>query len=238
MDPGRGSATGWHQGRRLDAALTAWNLVVYAAWIAVPFLLAGSATWASGWVHLGVVTAGTAAEARFVAAHNPALRERRRRIGPGTKAWDVAWNAAFWPLMAAMALVAGAQAGARGDSLPAWCWPAGLAVTGSGFTISAWAMGTNPFFEATVRIQVEAGHRVFEGGPYRWLRHPGYLGLLFWALGSPLLLRSSWSAWAAVGAAGWIVLRTALEDATLRDELPGYAEYTRRTRHRLIPGVW
>ena len=108
----------------------------------------------------------------------------------------------------------------------------------SGFILSAWAMSMNPHFEGTVRIQTEVGHRVFEGGPYRCLRRPGYLGLALWALGTPLLVRSVWSIRAAVAAAAWIVLWTGLEDATPRRELEGYADYARRTRSRPIFGLW
>lgn len=211
---------------------------MFAAWVVVPFVLARSLVWLEGWLHLGVVVAGTVAQGVFVARKNPLLSARRREIGPGTKAWDLAWNVAFWPLMAALAIVGGLQHGVRGSSLPGWGWPAGLAVVAAGFALSAWAMGTNPWFEGTVRIQAEVGHRVFEGGPYRFVRHPGYLGLVLWALGTPLLVRSGWALGAAVVAAGWVVLRAALEDATLKRELPGYEDYARRTRFRLVPGVW
>jgi protein-S-isoprenylcysteine O-methyltransferase Ste14 len=219
-------------------AFTFWNLAVYAAWLVVPFVLARSATWPAGWFHLGAVVVGSTAESLFVARRNPRLKARRKQIGAGTKAWDLAWNVAYWPLMASIAVVGGLQHGTGGRSLPAWAWPAGLAVVASGFVFSAWAMGTNPHFEGTVRIQADADHRVFEGGPYRHVRHPGYLGLVLWALGTPLLLRSTWSIGAAVAAAAWIVLRTALEDATLKRELPGYDDYTRRTRYRLVPWIW
>ncbi len=219
-------------------ALTAWNLAVFAAWVVVPFVLARSATWPAGWLHLAVVVAGSAAEGRFVARRNPELKARRKKIGAGTKTWDLAWNVAWWPLMASIATVGGLQQGRSGANLPAWAWPAGVAVVASGFVLSAWAMGTNPHYEGTVRIQAEVGHRVFEGGPYRRVRHPGYLGLVLWALGTPLLLRSAWSFGPALAAAAWVVLRTALEDSTLRRELPGYADYTRRTRFRLVPGLW
>jgi protein-S-isoprenylcysteine O-methyltransferase Ste14 len=225
-------------GGPFQVALTAWNLAVYAAWMVVPFLLAGSVAWVAGWLHLGVVLTGAVAENGFVARRNPELKERRKQIGAGTKAWDLAWNALYWPLMASIAIVAGAQAGASGSTMSPWFWPAGLVLVGTGFTLSAWAMGTNPYFEGTVRLQVDAGHRVFEGGPYRHVRHPGYLGLVLWALGTPMLLLSVWSIGAAFAAAAWVVLRTGLEDATLQKELPGYAEYTRRTRCRLLPWVW
>jgi protein-S-isoprenylcysteine O-methyltransferase Ste14 len=219
-------------------AFSAWNLAVYASWVILPFALARSPGWLAGWLHLCIVVAGTVAESVFVARKNPVLKARRKQIGAGTKTWDLAWNIAFWPLMASIAIVGGLQHRANGSSLPVWAWPAGVAVVASGFALSAWSMGTNPHFEGTVRIQTEVGHRVFEGGPYRFVRHPGYVGLVLWALGTPLLVLSVWSLVAAVVAAAWIVLRTALEDATLRRELPGYEDYSRRTRFRLVPWLW
>jgi protein-S-isoprenylcysteine O-methyltransferase Ste14 len=73
----------------------------------------------------------------------------------------------------------------------------------------------NEHFEQFVRIQQERGHRVVTSGPYRWLRHPGYLAAI---LGALLFTARTW-----------------LEDATLRRELRGYAEYAERTRFRLLP---
>jgi protein-S-isoprenylcysteine O-methyltransferase Ste14 len=217
---------------------TAWNLAVFATWVVLPFVLAGSIAWVPGWLHLAAVGAGALSESLYVAWRNPGLRERRKRIGAGTKAWDLVWNAAFWPLMASIAVVGGLQHGALGPSMPAGSWALGLPLLAAGFALSAWAMATNPWFEATARIQAEIGHRVFEGGPYRHVRHPGYLGLALWALGTPFLLRSTWSIGPAFAVAAWIVLRTALEDAMLRRELQGYAEYAGRTRFRLMPGLW
>lgn len=217
---------------------TLWNLAVFAVWIVLPFVLAGSATWRPGWVHVGVVAVAVLAESAFVARKNPELKTRRKQIGAGTKAWDLAWNVAYWPLMASIAVVGGLEHGIHGSSLPAWAMVLGVTVAAAGFVLSAWAMGTNPYFEGTVRIQSEVGHRVFEGGPYQRVRHPGYLGLVLWALGTPLILRSAWSIGAALAAAAWVVLRTALEDATLKRELAGYEEYVGRTRFRLVPGIW
>jgi protein-S-isoprenylcysteine O-methyltransferase Ste14 len=89
-----------------------------------------------------------------------------------------------------------------------------------------------------VRIQKERGHTVVTDGPYRLVRHPGYVGSILSLMAAPFLLGSRWALIPAVlGVAGYVV-RTALEDRTLQDELPGYREYTQRTRWRLLPGVW
>jgi len=223
---------------RWAAPLGAWNALVLAAWLIGPFLAAGTARWSGGWFHLASAAIGLAAHQVWVARHNPALRQARRRPGPGTKGWDVAWNALVWPLFAAVALTAGADYRTHGATLPPLAGAAGLVVLAAGLALSASAMSVNPFFEGTVRLQRERDQRVIEVGPYRLIRHPGNLGLAVWAAASPLLLRSATAAWAAGAAVAWVVLRTALEDATLRRELPGYQGYCGRTRFRLVPGVW
>jgi protein-S-isoprenylcysteine O-methyltransferase Ste14 len=96
----------------------------------------------------------------------------------------------------------------------------------------------NRFFSAVIRIQTDRGHHVVSSGPYRIVRHPGYVGgLTYWMPVSVAL----GSAWALIRSALFLivtVIRTALEDRTLHRELPGYPEYAVRVRYRLIPGVW
>ncbi len=101
-----------------------------------------------------------------------------------------------------------------------------------------WAMYTNSFFSSEVRIQTERGHRVITGGPYRFVRHPGYAVLLVFFLASPVVLGSWWALLPVVGAAALILRRTVIEDRVLRAELPGYADYAARVRYRLLPGIW
>jgi protein-S-isoprenylcysteine O-methyltransferase Ste14 len=224
--------------QRIVRALGLWIGTVFAAWAVLPFVAAGTLAWWPGWIHLAAVTVGAAAERAFVARRSPALLRRRRRLGAGTKRWDLAWNALWWPFLAAVAVRAGFGHRSGGPSLPFATLPAGLLLLAAGFSLSAWAMASNPFFEGTVRIQREVGHHVVEAGPYRRIRHPGYLGLCLWATATPLILRSRAAVPVAVGAVAWVVLRTVLEDATLRRELPGYAEYARRVRFRLLPGLF
>jgi len=107
-----------------------------------------------------------------------------------------------------------------------------------GIVVLVWAMAANKFFSATVRIQEERGHTVATGGPYRYVRHPGYVGWLMLTLATPVVLGSRWALVPAGITVILTILRTALEDRTLHSELEGYREYAERVRYRLLPGIW
>ena len=82
------------------------------------------------------------------------------------------------------------------------------------------------------------GQSVIRHGPYKLVRHPGYLGISIMMLCIALALGSLW-ALVPVGFV-WLLLvvRTLLEDNTLKRELPGYADYAQKIRFRLFPGLW
>jgi protein-S-isoprenylcysteine O-methyltransferase Ste14 len=101
-----------------------------------------------------------------------------------------------------------------------------------------WALASNRFFSATVRVQRERGHTIVTGGPYRYMRHPGYTGSIVLNLAAPLLLGSAVGLIPAALTVCLIVLRTALEDRMLREELEGYESFACRVRFRLLPGIW
>ncbi len=212
--------------------------VSLAAWLGGPLVAAGTPRWAAYWAYVAVLVVGLALHQAYVARRNPELRRRRGQVGAGTKPWDFWWNLAFWPLMATVPVVAGLDARLAWSPMDPAGFAAGVGLFAAGMFLSGWAMGCNPFFEGTVRIQVERGHHVVDVGPYRAIRHPGYAGLCLWAIASPFLLLSWWAFVPAAVVVAWIVLRTALEDRTLRRELNGYEAFARRTRYRLLPGAW
>ena len=108
-----------------------------------------------------------------------------------------------------------------------------------GYAIGSWALMENRFFSGTVRIQKERGHHVISTGPYAWVRHPGYAGALLTYFATPLLLDSLWTYLPVAFMTVVLVIRTDLEDRTLKHELPGYKEYAiQKTRYRLLPGIW
>jgi protein-S-isoprenylcysteine O-methyltransferase Ste14 len=104
--------------------------------------------------------------------------------------------------------------------------------------MSIWATAVNRFYGRFVRIQRERGHVVISDGPYRYVRHPGYLGQIVFSVASALALGSLWALIPGGLFAVLLVVRTALEDRTLQAELEGYEAYTRRVRHRLVPRIW
>ena len=100
------------------------------------------------------------------------------------------------------------------------------------------AMLTNTYFARVVRIQEDRGQTVIRQGPYQIVRHPGYAGFIPAFFGMGLAL-GSWLAFGMmVVSALLLILRTALEDHTLHQELEGYAEYAKEVRYRLLPGIW
>jgi protein-S-isoprenylcysteine O-methyltransferase Ste14 len=114
----------------------------------------------------------------------------------------------------------------------------GLILFALGWGLKSLALRANAFATAVVRLQSERAHAVVDSGVYSVIRHPFYAAdpLIFVGLG--LWLESDTAALCAVIPVIFMVLRLSLEERFLRRELPGYAEYSVRVPHRLIPGVW
>lgn len=119
-----------------------------------------------------------------------------------------------------------------------WVQIAALALIQVGSLIGSWAMIVNRYFSSQVRIQTDRGQQVVQEGLYGIVRHPGYAGGLLSWLAAPVFFSSLWLIVPMVLVIAASVVRTALEDRTLRDELPGYEEYAKLVKYRLIPGVW
>lgn len=207
------------------------------------FLAAGTWAWSWAWVYSAVSALGWAALNVVVARENPELMnargKRTKDMTVGTKRWDLILLSLYSLLLFITPITAGLdyRNGWSAESSPV-IKVIGLALLAVGFIPLAWAMAANRFFEPTVRIQTQRGHQVADNGPYRYVRHPGYLGIVLHFLSVPIAL-GMWVALipALVGVAVYVT-RTALEDRTLQKELPGYAEFAQRTRYRLFPGIW
>lgn len=204
------------------------------------FQAAGGAGWLRGWLYIGLQFVGSAIITILVTRKDPELARRRATFGEGTKRWDVIMLAIFGVTFLATLIVAAFDAGNGWSTMasPVW-WILGLAFFCAYVAILTWSMLVNTHFEKTVRIQTDRNHKVIDTGPYRIVRHPGYVGMIVgFILSAPLLLGSWWAFVPAVVSSVSMIVRTALEDRTLREELDGYEDYARRVRYRLVPGAW
>ena len=143
------------------------------------------------------------------------------------------------PLILAHLVVAGLDVGRTHWSVvPAAAQAAGFALIAAGMGLAGWTVLSNPFASSAVRIQAERGHHVITTGPYALVRHPMYLGVLLFCLGSGPALGSWWSALPLAPVLAVFVRRTLLEDRMLHTELQGYQAYAAKVRWRVVPGIF
>jgi protein-S-isoprenylcysteine O-methyltransferase Ste14 len=222
-------------------------LRVYGQWVILTVLLAVVLFASAGrvdlpmfWVYLVVHSSAQLAMALLVFRQNRDLLEERQKPGEGAKAWDRRLLRIYTLLTMSLFVVAGLDVGRLhwSDTVPLWGQIVALLGFALSFAFIVWAMVVNNFYSRVVRIQGDRGQYVVTEGPYRFVRHPSYIGsILSWVCAA--LALGSWLALVSVAlVAATVVVRTALEDRTLREELPGYVEYAQRVHYRLLPGVW
>jgi protein-S-isoprenylcysteine O-methyltransferase Ste14 len=204
------------------------------------FLPAGTLRWPPAWVLVLLYVGGMYWTNIWLIARRPGLARERLIIPRTAERWDLRILSLVNVLLVGVALpLAGL------DRRFGWSPPPPVPVFAAGcilltgcFVFTAWAMSANGFFSSAVRLQTDRGHSVAAGGPYRWIRHPGYLAMILQFLSIPMILGTLETWIPAVIIAALYGYRTRREDEYLRRELPGYAEYAGRVRYRLLPGIW
>jgi protein-S-isoprenylcysteine O-methyltransferase Ste14 len=207
----------------------------------LPLLISQQWDWWQAWAYALVSIVGFVISRALAARRNPDLLAERSRFlqHEDAKPWDktlaplVGLGGALIPLVAGLDARFGWSAG---FSLPIEL--VALAVLVGGYALASYALIENAYFSGMVRLQTDRGQHVISSGPYRWVRHPGYAGALLAYLATPFLLDSAWTLLPALFLTVVLIVRTRLEDQTLQAELPGYGDYARRVRYRLLPGMW
>jgi len=207
----------------------------------LPLIISRHWDWLEAWAYAVISIAGFVISRLLASRRHPDIIAERARFmqHEDTKTWDKR----LIPILRNAGIATVAVAGL--DELLGWS-PSFSSLTKTlsfifliaGYALGSYALIENRFFSGTVRIQTDRGHRVVSGGPYRWIRHPGYAGGMLTYLATPLLLDSSWAMIPAIISAITMLYRTHLEDATLKSELPGYSAYARKVRFRVLPGIW
>lgn len=203
---------------------------------ALLFGSAGTLDWPMAWafivISLAVFIIG-------ILRSGPDLLDERSRRHVDSKIWDRVIVSVLAAISFIILIVAGLSVRfGMGGQVPLNIQVTALIILTLGNCLIVWATWTNRFFSTTVRIQTDRGHEIVSDGPYRFVRHPGYAGMIVYSLFEPLALGSYWAIVPAVLAVVLFIVRTYLEDKTLREELPGYREYSGRVRNRLVPYVW
>ncbi|MFC1676452.1 methyltransferase family protein [Planctomycetota bacterium] len=208
------------------------------------FVAAGHVNLFRGWLCLAIGLVSMFGGILVVSIFNPALVNERGRWSKkvDTKWWDK-WLVPVYAIIAfyVVPLVMGLDVGRYNWSQPelaiGWAFLGGVMFI-AGSVIIHWAMIVNRHFETTVRIQEDREHKVIMAGPYKFVRHPGYVGAILWGISAPLIVGSVWAMIPTVIAIALLVFRTWLEDRTLHGELDGYTDYAHRVRCRLVPWLW
>ena len=215
------------------------------AYLLIPLILlicGGDLGWWQAWLYFFLILAAGIGGRMWAEQRHPGLLAERQNIEniQNAKAWDKV----LAPLMAVsigypVVFVAGLDHRYNWSSeFPLWLILIGFILISLGYAFAAWALAENRFFSSVVRIQTDRGHLVCDSGPYRFVRHPGYAGNILALFGIVLALGSVWTLIPAAVASIITVIRTALEDLTLQEELPGYRDYARRVRYRLISWIY
>jgi len=168
------------------------------------------------------------------------LLKERSKPGEDSKKWDKTILGLSFLVTISMYIIAGLDSG-RYHWSPDFHWSAyllGAILTASGQILFLIAQKQNRFFSSTVRIQTDREHIVCETGLYKIVRHPAYLGSIVQSLGFPLLFGSLWSIIPISISIILIIIRTSLEDRTLKNELKGYPEYSKKIGYKIIPYIW
>jgi protein-S-isoprenylcysteine O-methyltransferase Ste14 len=215
------------------------------AWLAIMalllFLPAGNWLWAQAWAFLAIFAVGSFGFGVWLSRRDPALLVSR--LGPlvqrGQPLWDKIFLLAFIVVWCGWLVLMALDAQRwHSSEVPLALSVGGGALVVAGFFATLLVFRANSFAAPVVRVQTERAQRVIDTGPYSIVRHPMYASAVLYLVGMPLLLGS----WYGLLIVPLMVLaiapRAVLEERLLKQELPGYADYMKRVRYRLVPGVW
>jgi len=207
---------------------------------AVVFWSAGTIHWPAAWLYLIIQASFSISEAAWLKRNNPELlKERMTFLKSSAKGWDKAFmwisTLAYIPYLVLPGLDAVRY---QWSVVPVAVQVAGFAGVVVSLGLVLRVLRENPFLYRIVEVQMERNHRVITTGPYRYVRHPMYSGVLVMFVSVPLALGSFWTLIPAAILVVLILSRTLLEEETLFAELEGYSAYAERVRYRVLPRVW
>ena len=215
------------------------NLVFVAIMALVLFLSAGTLAWASAWAYLAVSLAVGLASGLWLARTDPGLLAERMRLrAPEQPRADKWFMLVFLVVAVVWFVVIGLDRRLQASAMPLPLEAVGLALYLASTLFIMWVFRENSFAAPVVKVQAECHHHVVSTGPYAFVRHPMYAGVMLYFIGTPLLIGSWWGLAMMPVFFLAFAIRSRIEERTLMTGLPGYADYARRVRYRMLPGIW
>jgi protein-S-isoprenylcysteine O-methyltransferase Ste14 len=213
---------------------------MFAVFALALFVPAGTLSWPAGWVFLGLFFGFTIALSAWLLRHDPGLlRERMAGFQSSQKLWDKIFLLVISIVFLAWLVLMPLDAVRFHSSyVPVWLQVVGAILLLISFYLFFLVYRENSFLSPVIRIQEDRGQTVISTGPYRYVRHPMYSAFILMAVGTPLLLGSWYGLILGLVLVLTVTGRLLGEERMLCEDLPGYREYTTRTRHRLIPHIW
>jgi protein-S-isoprenylcysteine O-methyltransferase Ste14 len=207
---------------------------------AVLFGTAGTFCWPEAWVYIVIQFGWAVALAFYLWNHDPALLEDRLKFTKkSAKKWDKVLTFVSLPFYIPYLAIPGLDAVRyRWSHVPVWVEVFCFILVVLSFIWIAWIMKENTYLSRFVEIQEDRGHKTITTGPYRFVRHPMYIGTSILLIALPVALGSLYALIPLAFPVILMIVRTHLEDKTLHEELEGYEEYAQKTKYRLIPGIW
>ena len=202
------------------------------------FVPAGTVHYWQAWVYLSIFMGASALTTLYLLRKDPALLERRMRGGPTAEKRPAQRLIMLGTSLGFIALLVVPALDHRfgWSAVPLGVVVAGHVLVAIGFALIVRVYRENTFSSAT--IEVAENQTVISTGPYAIVRHPMYASGSLYLLGTPLALGSYWGLVPIAAMMPFLIWRLFDEERFLAQNLPGYTEYQKRVRHRLVPYVW
>jgi protein-S-isoprenylcysteine O-methyltransferase Ste14 len=226
--------------KRLIIKLIVRLVSAFIIFVGILFATAGTFKWPEAWLLIFIFFSYSITAAIWLRKNNPDLLADRLIFMKKTgKPWDRALMLGILPFSIALLIIPGLDAVRyQWSQVPLVLKIISFAIIITAAVWSFWVMKENTYLSRVVEIQSERQHSVITTGPYKYVRHPMYLGGIVFIVFTPLALGSLFGLIPASFTITVFIIRTYLEDRTLNQELPGYNEYAEKTKYRLLPGVW
>jgi protein-S-isoprenylcysteine O-methyltransferase Ste14 len=216
------------------------TVVWFALQAALLLGVAGDWTWPQGWTYLGEVLALSSATTIGLMMNDPELLKARMSspLKSNQRPVDRAIMMAFFAAYVGWFVLIGLDHRFMWTSTPLIVQILGAALIGAGMVLVWETFRANTFATTQVRVQAERAQTVIDSGPYRYIRHPMYAGMVLFVIGTALMLGSLWGLAATLVLFAMLGLRIRGEEQVLKQDLAGYGDYMTKTPWRIVPGVW